>query len=143
MKKALVFLFVLAIGAVSCVKNEELTPANQQPPANVNVQDPPKSLVDFISSAHPTSGTVKVLEDSKDKNIKYLVFENFKTDAGPDLKVYLAEDTKAMGFVEISKLDKTGNFTLTIPASANLDKQKHVLIWCKQFSVLFGYAQLK
>lgn len=143
MKKALVFVIALAIGAVSCVKNEELTPTNQQPPANVNVQDPPKTVGDFVSSAHPTSGTVKVLEDSKDKSIKYLVFENFKTDAGPDLKVYLSEDTKATGFVEISKLDKTGNFTLTIPASANLDKQKHVLIWCKQFSVLFGYAQLK
>jgi hypothetical protein len=143
MKKTLVFVIALAIGAVSCVKNEELTPTNQQPPANINVQDPPKALGDFMSSAHPTSGTVKVLEDSKDKSIKYLVFENFKTDAGPDLKVYLSEDTKATGFVEISKLDKTGNFTLTIPASANLDKQKHVLIWCKQFSVLFGYAQLK
>ena len=143
MKKTLVFVLALAIGAVSCVKDEELTPTNQQPPVNVNIQDPPKTVGDFVSSAHPTSGTVKVLEDSKDKNIKYLVFENFKTDAGPDLKIYLAEDTKAMGFVEISKLDKTGNFTLMIPASANLDKQKHVLIWCKQFSVLFGYAQLK
>ena len=143
MKKTLVLVFVLAIGAVSCVKNEELTPVNQQPPANVNVQDPPKSFGDFMSSAHPTSGTVKVLEDSKDKSIKYLVFENFKTDPGPALKIYLAEDTKTTGFVEVSKLDNTGNFTLTIPASANLNKQKHVLIWCKEFSVLFGYAQLK
>ena len=143
MKNALVLVFILAIGAVSCVKNEELTPTNQQPPANVNLQDPPKTIGDFVSSAHPTSGTVKVLEDSKDKSIKYLVFENFKTDPGPALKIYLAEDTKTTGFTEVSNLDKTGNFTIAIPASVNLDKQKHVLIWCKQFSVLFGNAELK
>ena len=55
MKKTLVFVIALAIGAVSCVKNEELTPTNQQPPANINVQDPPKALGDFMSSAQGIS----------------------------------------------------------------------------------------
>lgn len=71
------------------------------------------------------------------------MFENFKTDAGPDLRIYLAQDTRTTGFVELGRLEKTGNFNVQIPNSVNLGTHTHVLIWCKQFSVLFGYAALK
>ncbi|MFN8353993.1 MAG: DM13 domain-containing protein [Spirosomataceae bacterium] len=138
--KTATLLLLIGITLSSCVKNQELVPTNQQPPTTTN---PPTAIGEFVSNAHATSGTVKVLEDAQDKSLRYLVFENFKTDAGPDLRVYLSEDTKTTGFVEVSKLDKTGTFTLTIPSSANLDKQRYVLIWCKQFSVLFGNAPLK
>lgn len=141
MNKLLILLLMLTVlGA--CVKDKELIPVNQQPPVTTTPQDPPKSLGTFMMGVHATSGTVKVVEDVPNKKT-YLVFENFKTDAGPDLRVYLAEDNKATGFVEVNKLANTGNFNLEIPSSANLDKQKYVLIWCKQFTVLFGYAQLK
>jgi hypothetical protein len=143
MKTSGIWLGLLCLVSMACVKDKVLTPTDQLPPMNVNTQAPPKSLGTFMSAVHPTSGTVKVLDDKTDPNIKYLVFENFKTDAGPDLRVYLATDTRATGFIEVSRLDKTGNFTLTIPASADLAKQTQVLIWCKQFSVLFGYAALK
>lgn len=96
-----------------------------------------------MSGAHTTSGSIKIAEDAQDKTKKYLVFDNFKTDAGPDLKIYLSDDLKATNFVEVAKLDKTGSFSELVPTNANLDKQKYVLIWCKQFSVLFGSAQLK
>lgn len=134
---------LLATALLGCTKVEELKPVNQAPPVVVSPTMPAITTGSFMNGTHPTSGSIKVVEDEKDKTKKYLVFENFKTDAGPDLKIYLAEDIKATGFVEVGKLDKTGNFSELIPANADLNKQKYVLIWCKQFSVLFGSAQLK
>lgn len=95
----------------------------------------------FESAVHPTSGTVRVYED-KDKR-RTLVFENFKTDAGPDLRIYLAEDKSVSNFIQVTNEVKNGNSSVAIPVNANLQKQNYVLIWCKQFSVLFGAAQLK
>jgi hypothetical protein len=115
---------------------------NQAPPPEV-VNGKVETKGDFKNGAHPTSGKVSVVTDKTDPNKKYLSFTDFKTDAGPDLYIYLAEDTKATGFISVSKLDKTGTFTLDIPANAKLDKQKYVLIWCKSFTVLFGSALLE
>lgn len=95
----------------------------------------------FQNAVHPTSGVVKIYED-KDKK-RTLVFENFKTDAGPDLRIYLAEDRSVTNFIQITDKVQNGNLSLAIPANADLKKQNHVLIWCRQFSVLFGFAALK
>lgn len=95
----------------------------------------------FESAVHATSGVVKIYED-KDKK-RTLVFENFKTDAGPDLRIYLAEDRSVTNFIQITDKVQNGNLSLTIPTNADLKKQNHVLIWCRQFSVLFGFATLK
>jgi Electron transfer DM13 len=96
----------------------------------------------FTSGAHATSGTVKVYED-KNKN-RTLVFENFKTDGGPDLRIYLAEDKAITNFIQITdKVNTNGSYTLSIPTSVDLKKQTTVVIWCRQFSVLFGSASLK
>jgi short subunit fatty acids transporter len=95
----------------------------------------------FTASAHPTTGTVKLSKDAAGK--KYLVFEGFKTDAGPDLRVYLAEDLKATNFVEIASKVTDGTYQLDVASTVDTDKKRKVLIWCKQFSVLFGSADLK
>lgn len=126
----------------SCVKNETLTPVVlMAPPAVVNGTQ--ESLGTFSKGVHEVSGTVKVVTDKTDAKKKYLFFENFKTDAGPDLYVYLAEDKAAKGFTSVLKLDKIGTFTLDVPANADLSKQKYVLIWCQQYTVLFGSAKLE
>jgi hypothetical protein len=126
----------------ACKKKEEATPTvtlNNNP----TTTDLGTLLTkgSFMNNAHTVSGTAKVYEkDSK----RTLVFETFNTDNGPDLRVYLSKDSKASDFVELGKLQSTnGNFNYSIPASANADEYKFVLIWCKQFSVLFGNAELK
>lgn len=94
----------------------------------------------FKNGDHPTSGMAKLYK----KGTTYtLVFDTFKTDEGPDLRIYLAEDTKATNFVELTELKNTGNFYLTLPDNAMVDKRTVVLIWCKRFSVNFGSAELK
>ncbi len=112
-------------------------------PVTTNLKDQTLLLEGtFTSGAHPTSGTVKLYED-KDKN-RSLVFENFKTDAGPDLRLYMAEDKAVTNFIQITdKVTTSGNYSISIPASVDLKKQKTVAIWCKSFSVLFGSATLK
>ena len=95
----------------------------------------------FVSAAHPTSGTVKLATDGAGK--KYLVFENFKSDPGPDLRIWLAEDKSATNYTELSTSVPYGNFKIDIPVGADPNKQTYVLIWCKAFTVLFGSAQLK
>ena len=93
------------------------------------------------SSGHTTTGTVKLAKDSSGK--KYLVFDNFKTDSGPDLKVYLSEDLGASNYTEITNKVINGSYQLNVDASVDTDKKRKVLIWCKAFSVLFGSADLK
>ena len=143
MKKIIIFsLSVLMMGA--CTKNEELTPVVQTTPTNVDTTKPAEATGTFSSSGnYQSSGTVKIVVDKNDATKKFLSFENFKTSNGPDLYIYLAEDKIATGFTSVVKLDKTGTFTVAIPSSANLTKQKFVLIWCKQFSALFGSAKLE
>ena len=116
----------------------------------VNAADPTKTLDpagqkllgegSFMNGAHTTTGMVKVYEkDGK----RTLVFTEFSTDAGPDLRIYVAEDLALTNFIEVSKLSTTGNFFVELPASYNPSNHKSVLIWCKAFTVLFGSATLK
>lgn len=76
---------------------------------------------------------------------KVLRLENFKSTNGPDLYVYLSKDPRSIsnGNVELGRLKgNIGNQNYHIPENASLNEYKYVLIWCKQFSVLFGYADL-
>lgn len=152
--KSIAFLLALTMVATSC-KNKELIPADNVniTPGNADgagstgtgvVFDPTtQTLVSegtFKSGDHPTSGVAKLY---KKRTTFTLVFENFKTDEGPDLRIYLAEDTKSKNFIELTELKNTGNFYLTLPDNAVSDKRLFVLIWCKRFSVHFGSAELK
>lgn len=95
----------------------------------------------FQDEAHPASGTVKLAEDETGK--LYLVFENFSTDSGPDLYFYLSADKTDADFTEVSSNVGSGDFQLALPAGTDTAAQTYVLVWCKQFSVLFGSAKLE
>ena len=93
------------------------------------------------NAIHNTSGTAKVYEDKVKK--RTLVLENFKTDAGPDLHIYLAEDKSVTNFIQISDKVQNGTILLQIPTEADLQRQNYVLIWCRKYSVLFGFALIE
>lgn len=93
----------------------------------------------FVSLAHPTSGVASVNDDNTILN-----FDNFKTDNGPKLLVYLATDADASEFVNLGDLKGIeGNYNYTIPEGTDIEKYKIVNIWCVDFSVSFGIAELK
>jgi len=91
---------------------------------------------------HDAQGNALVLplEDGQ----KVLRLEDFRATNGPDLYVYLATDSGASDYVSLGRLKANiGNQNYDIPAGTDLSKYDNVLIWCKQFSVLFGSAELQ
>lgn len=94
----------------------------------------------FASNAHTTTGTASIYE--KD-GVKTLLIESFMTDNGPDLNVYMATGTGATDYLDLGDLTGTqGSLSYTLPTDFDHMAQPYVLIWCVQFSVLFGNAEL-
>jgi Electron transfer DM13 len=99
------------------------------------------SMGSFTSNAHATSGTVKVVDVSGQK---YLVFENFSTDNGPSLRVWLSKNTGITDYINLGNLKAaSGNFSYPLASTHNTGIYTHVLIWCEPFGVLFGHAVLQ
>ena len=102
----------------------------------------------FISRSHPTQGTAVVLGDGSGQ--RFLRFEDFQTDNGPDLDVYLSSaptDAAAAAFDDdfVNLGDLKGNIgaqNYEIPVSVDLNRHSTVVIWCVRFAVVFGVAAL-
>jgi hypothetical protein len=92
---------------------------------------------------HNAEGLAKViLLDGSGQTI--LRLENFKSTNGPNVHLYLATDKAASNFIDLGRLKaNNGNQNYNIPVGTDLVKYNVALIWCKDFSVLFGSAQLK
>lgn len=96
----------------------------------------------FVSNGHPTSGTAKVIQDVSGK--KHLVIENFSSDNGPDLRIWLSPNNSGSPYQEVGILKAVaGNFSYELTAAINYIANNRVLIWCEDFSVLFGHAVLQ
>lgn len=102
----------------------------------------------FIDRSHPAEGTALVLTDGSDQ--RFLRFEDFATDNGPDLNVYLstaAPDAATSDFDDdfIDLGDLKGNIgsqNYEIPIDVDLSRYQSVVIWCVRFGVAFGAAEL-
>jgi hypothetical protein len=94
----------------------------------------------FVNGAHATSGTAKLIMDKDGK--RFLLLENFKSDKGPDVRIYLSTSLQDNDYTEITKTVNNGNIRLEVPTSAK-NTQKYVLVWCEAFSILFDSAELK
>jgi len=104
----------------------------------------------FVDRSHPGSGVAKVLNDGTEQ--RFLRFEDFETDNGPDLFVYLTRadasaDAGAFGvdgdFVDLGRLKgNIGEQNYEIPIDVDLDDFDTVVVWCRRFSVAFTAADL-
>ncbi len=91
------------------------------------------------SGSYAVSGVAQIYDD---KGKKVLLLTDFSSSNGPDLRVYLSTTTGAASFVNLSKLKSTsGKQTYDIPDGTDIDQFKFALIWCQQFSVLFGKSE--
>lgn len=89
---------------------------------------------------YSVSGSAKIYEQSNGTRV--LVLEMFSSSNGPDLRVYLANNADASAFVSLGKLKSTtGQQVYSIPPNTDLLQFPFALIWCQQFSVLFGKAE--
>lgn len=99
------------------------------------------SFVGVGDGIHDAKGNALVVPLENSQQI--LRLEDFSSTNGPDLYVYLASDTGALDYVSLGRLKaNNGNQNYDIPEGTDLAKYDTVLIWCKQFSVLFGSAEL-
>ncbi|MGA9845152.1 MAG: DM13 domain-containing protein [Nitrososphaeraceae archaeon] len=91
---------------------------------------------------HNVEGLARVIPLGDGSTI--LRLENFKSTNGPNVHLYLATDKDASNFIDLGRLKaNNGNQNYNVPPGTDLAKYNVVLIWCKDFSVLFGSAQLK
>lgn len=104
---------------------------------------------EFIGRIHPGEGQVLVLNDGSEQ--RFLRFEEFEVDNGPDLNVYLVAGATADGEAGlfdddvIDLGDLTGNIgpqNYEIPVDVDLDRYDTVVIWCVRFGVAFAAADL-
>jgi hypothetical protein len=106
----------------------------------------------FTSHEHNTSGTATIIENPDGTRV--LAIENLDTSNGPDVHVWLSASDVVEGrdgwytaggaeFVDLGLIKgNLGNQVYDIPADVNLDNYRSVALWCVQFSVSFGAAQL-
>lgn len=106
----------------------------------------------FISHEHETSGTATVIESPDGSRV--LAIENLDTTNGPDVHVWLSASDVVPGFdgwfvaggapfIDLGPIKgNQGNQVYEIPEGVDLTEYRSVSLWCVQFSVSFGAAQL-
>jgi len=108
---------------------------------------PRKGTFDHRAGPETVSGTA--ILGSTDTSAAVLRLEQLQATPGPDLFVYLSPVTspttadQVMRGLEVGKLKATaGETNYALPAGLDLGQFKAVVIYCKSFNVIFGYANL-
>lgn len=118
-------------------------PAPQQPTTAV------LATGGFQSQEHATSGTATLLQLPDGSQIIRL--ENLASSDGPDVKVWLSSQDaggdwfkyRSGRYLDLGPIKAThGNQNYAVPAGADLQGLRTVVLWCDRFSVAFGSAQL-
>lgn len=94
-------------------------------------------------SRYSTSGRAVVLGNGTAQ--RFLRFEEFATDNGPDLNVYLVNSSTGdvSDYIDLGDLKgNIGEQNYEIPAGVDLDVYDRVVVWCVRFGVGFGSASL-
>jgi Electron transfer DM13 len=112
-----------------------------------------KPLSGKLSSIHaPTVGTVTITHTAGGD---VLSIKGLKTEVAPDLEVWLlasaAPKTEADDVVvaktrhlQVAVLKTfSGDFSFKLPAGTKVSDYRSVILWCAQFNVTFGGANLK
>ena len=103
----------------------------------------------FVKQEHATSGRAQLLRLADGSHVVRL--DDFATSNGPDLHVWLSEATAGGSWfkyddarsVALGPLKaNTGDHNYRVPADADLDGIRSVVIWCDRFNVAFGSAPL-
>ena len=106
----------------------------------------------LISHEHTTTGTVRIIQQPDGSRL--LTLENLDTSNGPDVHVWLSAAHVVEGtagwftagsadYYDLGMIKgNQGNQVYQIPAEVDLSKYPALDLWCVQFSVSFGAAEL-
>ena len=138
-------LVLTSIGWVALTPEIQAESPSQQPQI---IAEKAVETNNFVSVGRKTTtGKIKIVNENGNRYIEF--DQSFVTDNGPDLKVILHRDrsvTSRIGesdYLEISPLQSfSGTQRYLIPEEVDLNQYSSVAIWCRQFNVTFGYAEL-
>ncbi|WP_149240235.1 DM13 domain-containing protein [Dyadobacter sp. 32] len=86
------------------------------------------------------SGSAKIITNDGKHS---LVLDDFKTNNGPDLHVYLSKEATPKDFIDLGLLKSvSGTQVYPITGMPDFTKYKYALIHCQQYNHLFGSALL-
>lgn len=106
----------------------------------------------FTSHEHETTGSASIVENPDGSRV--LVLTDLATSSGPDVHVWLSAADVVEGvdgwftaggapYLDLGPIKgNLGDQVYEIPADADLSLYRSVDLWCVQFSVSFGAAQL-
>lgn len=124
------------------------------PTETTNIEPAPVQLSagTFISHEHATTGSVRVVLNTDGSRV--LAIENLTTSSGPDVHVWLSASDVVEGvdgwytagsapYLDLGPIKgNLGNQVYEIPEGVDISSYRSVSLWCVQFSVSFGAAQL-
>ena len=138
--RLLLSIFILSL--VMACSTEDATPITPSNPSEIDFTNSTALKEGMFTGigGHVASGTVKIYElEAK----KYIVFDPYSSQNGPDLKVYLSRDETASEYIRVGKLMAiSGKQVYEIPGNPDLTQYPFVHIWCEKFSVEFARAPL-
>lgn len=144
--KNLIVLFIITLTMFSC---------NQESPRNISDGQQESETIpmtnsdDFVleqtgtfsnRNGYRVSGTAE-LYYSASTNVYSLRFQNFSSQNGPALRVYISEDETENSIINLGNLSSTSGAQRYDFAAVNYDPSKDtVLIWCDAIDQPFGAA---
>lgn len=91
---------------------------------------------------HITTGGVQIVKTA-DGGAVVILDSDFSLDGAPDPRVGLGKDGEYAPATDLGKLQNlTGVQVYIVPPTVNVDDFNEVYIWCLQFSVSLGSADL-
>jgi len=99
----------------------------------------------FVDGVHNGKGPVMLLRVGEQRLLR---FEDVAITNAPDVHVYLSRETGGK-WTESTSLylgalkATNGSFNYDVPAGTDLTPYKSVVVWCRAFSVLVTWADLK
>ena len=100
-----------------------------------------------VGSQNKTEGTFKIVEEDGKQYIEFS--DDFEVSEGPDLEIILHKDQVVESsiaeedYLSLAPIESfTGTQRYEVPEGADLEDYASVAVWCEEFNVTFGYAQL-
>lgn len=139
LSSALIVVFVL-----SCKKKEDDPEPAQQVTQTVTESSQTLKTGVFTGYDHNLAGKASIVKDGGNHILR---LTEYNMTSGPDVDLLLSKSASysAANVVKISDLN--GSYTnsdinFTLPSSLDWAQYPYVIVWCQQFSVNFGTANL-
>jgi len=86
------------------------------------------------------TGAAKIFQSGSVYELKLM---NLNSSNGPDLRVYLSREIQPQNFIDLGALKATGGNQVYGISRTDFTQYKYVLIHCRHYNHLFGWALLQ